>query len=177
MAKKSSGGPTKSQAIREHLKANPGAMPKDVVAALKTQGIAVTSTHVSVVKGGLSGTKKKGKSEVNKSQAIRDYLMEHPGATAKEIQPALAKKGINVDAQTINSQKWRMGKDQQAGTTKKRGRPATAPSSAQATAPKATPSNSSDLTARDLINAKAFVDQVGGIKGALAAIETLEKLQ
>ncbi|MDA1012973.1 MAG: hypothetical protein O3A00_00800 [Planctomycetota bacterium] len=177
MAKKSSEGPTKSQAIRDYLKASPGAMPKEVVAALKAQGYDVTSTHVSVVKGGLAGAKKQRKSKINKSQAIRDYLAENPDATAKEIQPALAKKGIVVDAQTINSQKWRMGKNQSSAPKQKPVRPAVQSSSEPISKFRAVAAASTGLSAQDLMDAKAFVDQVGSISDALAALETLEKLQ
>lgn len=41
----------KSAAIREHLAANPGAMPKEVVAALKLKGLKVSGQMVSVLKG------------------------------------------------------------------------------------------------------------------------------
>ena len=105
MAKKDA--PNKSQAIRDYLTANPGAMPKDVVAALKEQGIDVQANVVSVTKSNMNkkkgGKKKKGRGRTaggpNKSQAVRDYLAQNPDATAKEIRPALAKDGIKVDDQ------------------------------------------------------------------------------
>ena len=46
----------KSAAIREFLEANPGAMPKDVVGALKAKGLRVSSQMVSVLKGKLNGS-------------------------------------------------------------------------------------------------------------------------
>lgn len=45
----------KSAAIREFLAANPGAMPREVVAALKDKGIRVSSPMVSVLKGKMKG--------------------------------------------------------------------------------------------------------------------------
>lgn len=178
MAKKDA--PNKSQAIRDYLTANPGAMPKEVVAALKEQGIDVKANVVSVTKSNMGSKKKKKKKGggrsaggPNKSQAIRDYLAANPDATAKEIQPALAKDGIKVDAQMINSIKWKL-KSQggpKKAAKKKAGRPAGRPKAAAA--PKA---SAGALTAQDLIHAKKFVDQIGGLKDAQAAIETLEKL-
>lgn len=49
MAKKS-GGPNKSQAIRDYYKVHPMAKPKEVVAALGVQGIDVTPAFVSTIK-------------------------------------------------------------------------------------------------------------------------------
>ena len=36
------------------------------------------------------------KKEVNKSQAIRDYLKEHPDTGSKDVADALTKQGIKV---------------------------------------------------------------------------------
>ncbi|MHB1036908.1 MAG: hypothetical protein ACYC0Y_20015 [Pirellulales bacterium] len=49
----------KSQLIRDYLKANPGAMPVAVAAALKEQGIEVSPRVVSVVKWQMSAKKPK----------------------------------------------------------------------------------------------------------------------
>jgi hypothetical protein len=57
MAKKSK--VNKSQAIRDYLKTNRKAMPKDVVEALKAKGIKVSPQMVSTVKFNMQ--KKKGK--------------------------------------------------------------------------------------------------------------------
>lgn len=42
--------PSKAEAVREHLRANPSASNDEVVSALKKQGITITSNYVSVVK-------------------------------------------------------------------------------------------------------------------------------
>jgi hypothetical protein len=49
MAKKRS-GTSKSQSIRDHLKANPGATPNEIIAALAAQGIKVSPGLASNVK-------------------------------------------------------------------------------------------------------------------------------
>ncbi len=177
MAKKDA--PNKSKAIRDYLTKNPGAMPKEVVAALKEQGIDVKANVVSVTKSNMKGGSKKkarrGRTAggPNKSQAVRDYLSKNPDATAKEIQPALAKEGLKVDAQMINSIKWKLNKAGAPKKTKARkkapGRPAGRPAAAKV-------SSAGSLTAQDLVAAKQFVDQIGSIKDALSAVETLEKL-
>ena len=52
-------------------------------------------------------TKKKTatKKTVNKSQAIRDYLKTHRNAGPKEVQAALAKKGIKVTEALVSNVK------------------------------------------------------------------------
>ena len=64
----------------------------------------------------------KGKSGVNKSQAIRDALKELPGAKAKEIVAHLKSKGITTSEQLvyqvkkIGKKKKKAGKVSQAKT-------------------------------------------------------------
>jgi hypothetical protein len=59
MAKKKS-GVNKSQSIRDHLKANPSDMPKQIIAALAKQGIKVSHGLVNYVKYAKLTGKKKG---------------------------------------------------------------------------------------------------------------------
>lgn len=61
MAKRSS-GPNKSAAIREYLDKNPEAKPREIVDALKAQGVDVTPAFVSTIKsksGGAAAPKKR----------------------------------------------------------------------------------------------------------------------
>jgi hypothetical protein len=44
---------------------------------------------------------KKKSQGVNKSQAVRDYLVEHPDATASTILPALTERGIDVSVALV----------------------------------------------------------------------------
>src|SRR5687768_11132505 len=57
---RSRGGVNKSEAIREYLKQNSNAAPKDVAAALQAQGVKVSSQLVSNVKTTL-GKRAKGR--------------------------------------------------------------------------------------------------------------------
>ena len=49
----------KSQAIRDYLAAHKGAMPAEVVGALKEQGLVVSSQMVSTVKAWMGTTKRR----------------------------------------------------------------------------------------------------------------------
>lgn len=62
MAKKS-GGPNKSAAIREYVAANPEAKPKEIVDAMKSQGMDVSPAFVSTIKSksATGGNKKKAR--------------------------------------------------------------------------------------------------------------------
>jgi transposase len=66
----------KSAAIREYLAANPGVRTKDVVAALKQQGIRVSGQMVSTLKGKLGGEpiRKRSAAKNNRSPSIDDLI-------------------------------------------------------------------------------------------------------
>ena len=65
MAKKRSArGVNKSQAIRDHLAANPQATPNEIVAALKQQGIKVSpglASNIKYTSGRAGGKKRRGR--------------------------------------------------------------------------------------------------------------------
>lgn len=109
--------------------------------------------------------KRKGTS---KSQAIRNYLGKKPSATASEIVPALAEKGIKVTPGLVSNVKSTSGpkrrRKKKAGKKKmvKRRRPGRR---AAAT-----------LSADDLMAAKKLAVQLGGIGEARRALDTLERL-
>ena len=101
---------------------------------------------------------RKSKSAANKSAAIRDYKAANPTAGPKEIAQALGKSGIPVTAQfvsTVLSNAKRKG-----GKVSKRGRP------------RALPLN--DL--EQLVQVKKFVDQLGGLEKAKAAVDVLARI-
>jgi len=50
MARKSKSGVNKSQAIRDYIAANPKSKPKEIVEALKGQGVEVTPAFVSTLR-------------------------------------------------------------------------------------------------------------------------------
>jgi hypothetical protein len=58
MAKKS-GGPNKSQAIRDYYASHPSAKPKEISAELKKVGIDVTPAFISTIRSTSMGKKKK----------------------------------------------------------------------------------------------------------------------
>ncbi len=61
MAKKKTGAPNKSQAIREYYKAHPKAKPKEVASELKKKGINVSTAFVSTIRSNSKRKKTIGK--------------------------------------------------------------------------------------------------------------------
>ena len=123
----------KSEVIRNYYRSNPKAKTKEVVDALAKQGITVTVGLVTNVKS--THNKKQAakraakkaaaspaaeaktvekKPEVNRSQAIRDYLKANRKATAQDVVDALAKKGITVTVGLVTNVKSKSKKRRRA---------------------------------------------------------------
>ena len=74
----------KSQAVRDYLALHPKATPKDVSAALKDQGLHVSSNYVSIVKFQLK--KLKGKGKAKKAEAAADAPAKEKNAAARQAR-------------------------------------------------------------------------------------------
>jgi hypothetical protein len=110
--------------------------------------------------------KKRGRRRVNKSQAIRDYLQQDPGATPKQIVTALAERGVKVSEGLAGNVKYTSGPGgARRGRGRGRGRPRTRRVAVNT------------LSAQDLVEAKKLADQLGGIEQARRALEALEQLR
>ncbi len=100
MAKKS-GGPNKSQAIREYYAANPEAKPKAVVEALAAQGIVVSAAFVSTIKSTSVGKPAKkrgrpaGKRNVTKSASAPS--VKAAAVSTKAPRAAAPSAGISIE--------------------------------------------------------------------------------
>lgn len=91
MAKKKSGGPNKSEAIRDYYAANPTAKPKEVAEALSKQGISVTPAFVSTIRSTSKTKKKTGK---RGRPAGRKTARKTARKTGRRVgRPATARRG------------------------------------------------------------------------------------
>ena len=112
---------------------------------------------------------RKKKPSQSKSDAIRSYKNKHPEVGPKAIAEALNKQGYDVSAQFVSTvlsndrRKVGLTRSGSAG----RGKLSAVKSSARPTG---------KLTVDDLIVAKTFVDQMGGVEAAKAAVDTLAQL-
>ena len=113
----------KSQAIRDFFKLNPTAKAKEVVEGLAKENITVTIGLVTTVKSkhnqkqaakraerkapatkqAAEATTTAKQPEVNKTQAVREYLQAHRKAKTSEVVKALGEQGIRVSATYVSS--------------------------------------------------------------------------
>jgi len=95
MAKKS-GGPNKSQAIRDYYAANPNAKPKEISAELKKAGVDVTPAFISTIRSTSMGKKKKT-TKTSTAKAAPAKVASKKAAPA----PAAAKSGVSVSIESL----------------------------------------------------------------------------
>jgi hypothetical protein len=93
-----------------------------------------------------------------KSQAIRDYFAKNPKASVKETFNALHAEGLRVSSALVAAIKY---KDK--AKAKRRGRKAKAVANGQ-------------VSLEHLLDAKAFIQKVGTVQAAKAALHGIERL-
>lgn len=186
-------GLNKSQAIRDYLAEHPDAEPKDVVAGLGEKGLVVTPGLVGLVKHSSrkqKETKAKAKAKpartparrgrklesasaapaaatLSKSDAVRAYLSENPGASPNTVRDALREQGIKIStslAASVKYSKASKGLRRKAGK-RGPGRPRIASLHGD---------GALDLEA--LVDAKRLAERLGGIDAAREALDWLAKL-
>lgn len=184
-------GLNKSQAIRDYLAEHPDAAPKDVVAGLGEKGLVVTPGLVGLVKHSSrkqKETKAKAKpartparrgrklksasaapaaATLSKSDAVRAYLSENPGASPNTVRDALREQGIKIStslAASVKYSKASKGLRRKAGK-RGPGRPRIASLHGD---------GALDLEA--LVDAKRLAERLGGIDAAREALDWLAKL-
>lgn len=85
---------SKSGAIRDHLAANPDAQPKEIVDALKAQGIDVTAPQVSQVKWAESKKGPTAKTAKRKGRRGRPPRAAASGTNGKSYESLLEAKKL-----------------------------------------------------------------------------------
>ena len=195
---------SKSQSIKDYLRANPGANSKTVKDDLAKTGLSVSEGLVNKVKyskpagkktGGRKATANKTAAApkavapkrkatrrgrpaaggVNMSDAIRDFITANPSASRPEIRDTLQAQGGPVSNSLVNAVFMKVKKGGGKSAKRGPGRPkAAAPAAARPAAPA---SSGGNMSAAELINAKQLVDQLGGIDKVRDALSLLEQLQ
>ena len=124
---------------------------------------------------------KKAATEVNKSQAIREFLGANPDATNLQVASALNKEGLNVTANYVSTIKTNMKNK----TKKKPGRKAAKPKATaakKAAGPKKQAAagkkqaSTDKISLDELVQAKKFVAKLGGVEEAQQAIKAWKLL-
>ena len=109
--------------------------------------------------------RKKRRSKVNKSQAIRDFVTENPGVGPTETAAKLTETlGVKVTPSTVSSVKFQMTKkgDAKPGKKSRGGRRAAV---------------NGQVGFDEMMAAKELVSKLGGVDQAQRALAALAKLQ
>ena len=120
------------------------------------------------------------KPKPNKTQAVRDYLKDHPGAMNKEIATALTKQGIKItpahvatiktkDNQARNAKK---AKKVGAKTVKKAKKPAAVVPAVPSTIEK--PKNGDTITLEQIKKVAQTIKSIGGFHRVLEVLEVIK---
>ena len=118
---------------------------------------------------------KRSASGVNKSQAIRDYLEQHPGASPNQIVAGLKEQGVDVSVSLASNVKYTMGG--RRGKVRRRRRVAARANNGGdggAGGRRGRPSMA--LTMDDLLATIKLVTQVGSPAKVRKALEVLDQL-
>jgi hypothetical protein len=171
----------RSRAIRDYLKTNSKAGPKEIVTSLGASGIEVTEGLVSSIKYGKKrtrrGKKSRGKAAVgsrrtrkavSSSESIRDYMRRYPHAKPNEVRAGLRKEGVKVSRGLISNVKFRVG--QQAATPAVR-------VAARKMSTRKVRAGKSPVTVEQLKEVRRLIDEFGGAGQLRQALETLEQLR
>jgi hypothetical protein len=103
------------------------------------------------------------KKQVNKAQAVRDYLKAHPGTGNKELAEALTKQGVKISANHVANIKSKMAVSK--GKRTRRGKAARAMST------------KSGISVHEIKTAFGLLKECGGIEGAKAALAAAVEIQ
>jgi plastocyanin len=117
------------------------------------------------------GTVTLDKSQVNKTQAVRDYLKDHPGAMNVEIAAALTKQGITIMPAHVSAIKTKGNK---AHTAKKAAKkPAVVEVAAPAPVEKPT-KNGDTITLEQVKKVAHTVKTIGGYQRMIEVLDVIK---
>ncbi len=117
-------------------------------------------------------TKNGGELRVNKTQAVRDYLKAHSGATNGEVATALTEQGIDITARHVSAIK---GKLKKASNGKKAAKPA--PEVAPAPVAVAKPAtNGGTITLEQVKKIAHTIQTLGGIQRVTEVLEVIKEM-
>ena len=112
------------------------------------------------------------KPEVNKTQAVRDYLKDHSGAGPSEIPAASSKKGIKMSRSHVANIKTKLNK---TGTAKKTAKKdAVVEAAAPAVVEK--PTNGGTITLEQVKKVAQTVKTLGGFQRVTEVLEVIKEL-
>ena len=117
------------------------------------------------------------KQAVSKTQAVRDYLKDHPEAMSKEIAAALTKQGVKINAGHVANIKTKINKEVATKKTanKPAKKPAAAPVAAPAVVEKPT-TNGGTITLEQVKKVAHTIKMLGGFQRVTEVLEVIKEL-
>ena len=112
------------------------------------------------------------KQAVSKTQAVRDYLKDHPGAMSKEIAAALTKQGIKINAGHVANIKTKINKE--VATKKAAKKPAAVAAAAPAVVEK--PTNGGTITLDQVKKVAHTIKMLGGFQRMTEVLAVIKDL-
>ncbi len=115
------------------------------------------------------------KLQVSKAQAVRDYLMDHPGAMNVEVAAALKKQGVTITPAHVSVIK---NIDKKKHATNKAGKKAAKPVAVAAPAPAVVekPTNGSTITLEQVKLVAHTVQTLGGYQRMTEVLAVIKEL-
>ncbi len=111
--------------------------------------------------------------QVNKSQAVRDYLSAQPDAVPKDVMAALAKQGITVSRVLVSTVKTKLNK---TGTGKKPAKKPAAVEAAPAPVVVEKPANGGTITLEQVKKVAQTIDTLGGYHRLTGVLDVIKEL-
>jgi len=119
------------------------------------------------------------KLKVNKTQAVRDYLKDHPGAMSGEIATALTKQGITINAGHVANIKTKLNKEGRGVKTAVKTKVAKKKAAVEAAAPAVVemPAKPNGKITLDKVKKVAeMIKMIGGLQHVLEVLEAIKEL-
>jgi hypothetical protein len=111
------------------------------------------------------------KQPMNKTQAVKDYLTNHPDAVSSEIATALNKKGIEITANYVANIKTKLNK---AGKKKKAAKKEAAPVEATSVAAKPA-TNGGTITLDQVKKVAQTIKTLGGYQRVTEVLDVIKE--
>jgi hypothetical protein len=112
------------------------------------------------------------KLKINKTQAVREYLKDHPGAMSGEIATALTKQGIKITPSHVATIKTKENRSRTAKKAAKK--PAAAPVATPAVVEK--PTNGGTITLEQVKKVAHTIQMIGGFQRVAEVLDVIKEL-
>jgi hypothetical protein len=114
------------------------------------------------------------KQAITKTQAVRDYLKDHPEAMSGEIAAALTKQGVTINAGHVANIKTKINKE--SGTKKAAKKPAVAAIPAAPAVVEKPTKNGDSITLEQVKKVAQTIKTLGGLQRVTEVLAVIKEL-